>query len=733
VTHVIDVFIGRRGGQLWTYRVPDTGMAGLQAGDALIVPFARQNQLGVVADAPRRHKPATDPPLEKCRTPLARLSPALLPPDLVTTLRWLSRYTMTPLARVLSGTVPLAAARWRQDTRLQASWLRAQESIRNLAVRPVAGAAPALRSRQARTAWGRLTAEAPLPVAALSEIYRDPAAVVRRWHARGWIELTAAPTITAASEPPTLYAEQAAATGAIAKSVTAADGGRHLLAGITGSGKTEVYLAAAQAALAQGRRVLVLVPEIALAYPMLERLQARLGARGAIWHSALPDGQRRRTLYDLLHGALSYLVGARSALYAPIDNLGLIVVDEAHDSGYLDQDRLAVNTRDVAGQRARYAGATLVLGSATPSVELVAAARDGRLHEHRLTRRAHPDARPPKTSVVNLTEYALAGPYAWCTRPLEQALAATLARGEQAILLRNRRGFHPTIYCRACGETLECDHCSTTLSLHANPARLRCHLCNFEAAWQEFCPHCGEPKLAPAGSGTQRIDHELGEMFPEHRIARLDRDVRTSGTRLETLLASLAQGEIDLLIGTQMVAKGHDFANVTLVAIIDMDAAFDVADFRGRERAFQLLCQVAGRTGRGAKPGHVLIQTRNPDHPVIRQAIAQDVSGFVEDELARRRQLGFPPFRKLLRAVWQHPQAMTLNRLAHRAVAAAQGHDIRVLGPAPAPLERRRDQYRYHALALADTYAPLRRWADAVRRHSTALDVVIEVDPQQIW
>jgi len=504
--------------------------------------------------------------------------------------------------------------------------------------------------------------------------------------------------------------EQEAALAAITEAIRARRGDQFLLHGVTGSGKTEVYLRAIAETLALGRQALVLVPEITLTHQLVARLAARFGTRVALLHSQLRPGERIAEWRSLLGGKTRIAVGARSALFAPLDDLGLIVMDEEHEPAYKNEEGFRYHARDLAARRAAESGCPLVLGSATPALETRYAAERGELRRLSLPHRI--GGRPlPAVEVIDLgVERALLprGRRLVLSRVLHAAVAEALADGGQVILFLNRRGFSTRIFCFDCGHAERCQHCEISLVYHAGDHRLRCHYCQYEIAPPETCSKCGAPDTALLGLGTERLEEDVRRRFPTARIARLDRDTAAKRGETERVLAALAAGTVDILVGTQMVAKGHHFPGVRVVGVVAADQSLHFPDFRAAERTFQLLTQVAGRAGRGAAPGRVVIQTFVPDHYAIRPVRQHDYEAFYRAELAQRAAVGYPPFGRLVHVlVSGSEEAETLavaERLAQRARSAVGAEDeapslaFSVLGPGPSPIARLRDRFRFQLL-----------------------------------
>jgi primosomal protein N' (replication factor Y) len=469
-----------------------------------------------------------------------------------------------------------------------------------------------------------------------------------------------------------------------------------LLHGVTGSGKTEVYLRLAAEARRAGCRALVLVPEIALTPAVATAFRVAFGDRVAIQHSGLSDGERYDQWHRIRRGDVDVVVGTRSAVFAPLDRLGLIVVDEEHDTSYKQEDAPRYHGRDVAVVRGKREGAVVVLGSATPSMESHQNALAGRYERVALERRVL-DRPLADVRIVDMREeYAALGPEAILSRPLADAIAGRLARGEQSLVLLNRRGYATAVFCRQCGGTLDCPNCSVSLTVHRAERRARCHYCNHAVSVPVACPNCAAPYLELSGFGTERVEREIAEQFPGARLARVDRDTVRRRGAIVGLLRRVAAREVDVLVGTQMIAKGHDFPQVTLVGVISADVGLGLADFRAAERTFQLLTQVAGRAGRGDARGEAIVQTLFPDHYSIRHACRQDYGAFFEDEIRYRRAMRYPPVVALVNVIVRAPSAgeatADATDLAQHLRRRHAG--FRVLGPAPAPLARLRGEHR---------------------------------------
>jgi len=511
-----------------------------------------------------------------------------------------------------------------------------------------------------------------------------------------------------------------------------------LLKGVTGSGKTEVYLEAVADTLRKGRQALVLLPEIALTNEFLTRVKARFGAEPAEWHSGVSMTERRRCWRMVGQGAAQLIVGARSALFLPFRDLGLIVVDEEHDTSYKQEDGALYNARDMAVLRASLNDAQVVLASATPSLESWWNAESGKYTRIDLTDRFGP-AVLPDMRAIDMRGEDLPGSR-WISPTLQGAVLARLEKAEQALLFLNRRGYAPVTLCRACGEQVGCDHCDARMVEHRFLKRLMCHQCGATKPMPEVCPSCGvEGKMAPVGPGVERLAEEAAALFPDAKQAVLSSDLFGSARALKARIAEIAEGETDIIIGTQLVAKGHNFPRLTLVGVIDSDLGLQGSDLRAAERTFQLMRQVAGRAGRVDVPGTALLQTFQPGHPVIRAILSGDEEGFWRAEADERRATGMPPFGRLAGIVISAPEAVAAFDLGTRlARADAPIRDIggQVFGPAPAPIARIRGRHRVRLLVKASKGAPiqgaLRRWIGGLKL-TGGLRLSVDIDPQSFY
>ncbi len=505
-----------------------------------------------------------------------------------------------------------------------------------------------------------------------------------------------------------------------------------VLDGVTGSGKTETYFAAIAAALAKGKQILVLLPEIALSAQWLERFRRRFGAQPAEWHSDIGQTQRRDTWRAVADGRARVVVGARSALFLPLPELGLVIVDEEHDPSFKQEDGVCYQARDMAVLRASLAQVPIVLVSATPSLETVVNISRGRYERVHLPER-HAAASLPSVALIDMRKEALAAGR-FLSAPLVAAMTETLAAGEQVLLFLNRRGYAPLTLCRACGHRLQCPSCTAWLVEHRFVNRLQCHHCGYSTATPKFCPEClTAGSMVPCGPGVERLNEEVAERFPEARVALMVSDLLPGPRAAADLADAMAAHRYDMVIGTQIVAKGHHFPMLTLVGVVDADLGLGGGDLRAAERTYQLLHQVGGRAGRAERPGRVLIQTFMPDQPVMRALAANDRDRFLEAEAAQRRDAHLPPFGRLAALIVSGPDAETAD-FAARALARAAPHmpGVTVLGPAPAPLAVLRGRHRRRLLVQAERsvnlQAVLREWLAKVRfAGSTRLQV--DIDP----
>lgn len=733
----------------FTYAVSETLESRAVVGARVVCPFRSRRLVGVVLAC-------RDGELSQGTATLSSVvddEPAI-PEDLLSFLRDLATYYFAPIGEV----VRLALPPIERETARELSQPALFDAARGVGRRRVQWVqatrgpqAPATLRPSTAALLAHLQSVGAQPVARLEARWKNVRSALQNLRRLGLAEIDERPLPddppfrqAVEREPP--HEPTPAQKSAIVAIETALSGGRpqtFLLHGVTGSGKTEVYLRAIAAARDRGGGAIMLVPEIALTPQLVERVRARFGDRVAVLHSALTPPQRHAMWRRLRtpDAGVDIAIGARSALFAPVRRLALVVVDEEHDPSFKQEDGVRYHARDMAIWRAHRSGGVCVLGSATPSLESEHLARQGRATKLRLPDRAR--SQPlPRVELVDLRRTG-AGPTAdrRISIPLFRAIEDALRAREQVVLFLNRRGFAPSVRCETCGAMSACGSCSVALTFHKGSATLRCHYCDYEAPFGASCAACGAETLALEGIGTEKLEECLATAFPLARVARLDRDVAT-GKGIETILARVRAREVDILVGTQMVTKGHDLPSVTLVGVVNADAALSIPDFRAAERSFQLLVQVAGRAGRGDRPGRVIVQTWDPNNPPIALSAGHDVDAFLERELANRLELGYPPFtRAALVRVEGLDQARAREscaRLVDVAAATAPVRQGRVAlqGPAPAPIARIRSRWRFRLMLRAADRGLLRAVLGTVDRERAQLgrDVraSIDVDPVQL-
>jgi primosomal protein N' (replication factor Y) len=589
----------------------------------------------------------------------------------------------------------------------------------------------------------------PLPLALLTKKAQVSRAVIHRLEKQGRVLTWEEPLSVEEDSwdtdfaPPTniLNAEQKLVLAEIWRWLVPGKFAAGLLHGVTGSGKTEVYLGAIEATISRGKTAIVLVPEIALTLWVGRLVRARFGETVAVLHSGLPDVERARDWWRVRHGQASIVVGTRSAVFAPLENLGLIIVDEEQETSYKQEETPRYNGRDVAVYRARLEGAIALLGSATPSLETYHNARSGKYHLLELTSRV--ENRPlADVRIVDLREeFRQQHKAAPVSESLRAAIALRLEEKTQAMVLINRRGYSWSLLCRSCGAFVQCENCSIALTYHKSRQRLECHYCGYAIRPPKKCPKCAGEYMYFVGDGAERVEEYLREKFPSARIARLDRDTVRTKREYQQVLGAFAGGELDVLVGTQMVAKGHDFQRVTLVGVVAADLALGRPDFRAAERTFQLLTQVAGRAGRGELAGEVLVETYYPEHYAIQLAVQQDYVSFYEKEAHFRRMLHYPPFTALASVLVRDRKienAIRWSRALAGYFAPFENRGVKILGPAAAPLARLRKDYRFQFVlkspkrsALSLALSGALDFCDAKKIPDTA--VIVDVDPTSLF
>ncbi len=718
--------------RLFDYLPPCQAADNFVPGQRYLVPFGRSRQVGILI-AVTDHSMV---PAEKLKPALKQLDGVpLFDQHLMGLLRWACDYYHHPPGEVFTTALPVLL---RGDHRAQ---------VQGIQVWRLTAAGQSLDREQLRRSPKQLAllnllaaSSEGMEAVALDAHLSNWRTVMKRLVEKGWVEvserlcLDAAPA--AEDPPPALNAMQQQAVTAIGEQL---DGFQTLLLeGVTGSGKTEVYLQAIRQVLAAGRQVLVLVPEIGLTPQLLERFRRRFPVPIALLHSGLNDSQRLCAWMMAREGHAPIVIGTRSAVFTPLPRLGLIIVDEEHDPSFKQQDGFRYSGRDAAVVRAQRQGVPVVLGSATPSLESLHNALQGRYRHLELPERAGA-ATPPSIHLLDVRQQKMAE---GISEPLQKAMHRHLDAGGQVLLFLNRRGYAPTLLCHDCGWVSHCQRCDAHMTYYARSGRMRCHHCGAERAVPPQCPDCGSTDLRPIGQGTERIEQALKSLFPEVGVVRIDRDSTRRKGAMDKLLQEVHSGEGRILIGTQMLAKGHHFPNVTLVGILDADQGLFSVDFRAGERMAQLIVQVAGRAGRADKPGTVVIQTHVPDHPLLRLLVEKDYAHFARATLKEREEAQLPPFSHLalLRAEAVDAQAPMAFLAEAKATATQQPHEgIWLLGPVPAPMERRAGRSRAQLLLQADNRQALHRllnqWAPTLERLTSGRKVrwSLDVDPSELF
>ncbi|MBR6636578.1 MAG: primosomal protein N' [Phascolarctobacterium sp.] len=713
----------------FTYVVPEE-LRFLDSGWRVVVPFGAQKVEGFVVR--RKELSELDPQAqEKLKNVEAALGDRpWFDDEMLSTAKWLADYYMCSLAEAMRLFVPGKTSIKRQavkDASGKLLYYAYEERLKEKTVlaykiTEAGRAALELGNNKAKAQMAALAVLSEgewLTVSDLLE-YKVSAATARTLAEKGWAEAGQKRVLRNSYVNPqkrgevfTLTDEQGSALEKINSSVDEANGKTFLLQGITGSGKTEVYLRAAAKAVEQGKQVLMLVPEIALTAQLVKRFKAWFGDMVAVAHSKLSQNERGDVWYKMHTHQANILIGVRSAVFAPFKNLGLIIIDEEHESSYKQEERPNYHARAVALQRSRYTGAPLILGSATPDLESYYKAINGEYEHLRLTKRAT-GSLLPTVEIVDMRKELQERNFSVLSRKLKQALVTTASGGEQAIVLLNRRGYSTFVLCRDCGASIVCPHCAVALVYHSAGEAMRCHYCGNTAEIPAECPTCHSRRIKFFGTGTQKAEAELEEL-PEIRVLRMDQDSTAQKFAHADILSSFARGERNVLIGTQMVAKGHDIPNVTLVGVLSADSALNLPDFRASERTFSLLTQAAGRAGRGDKAGHVIFQAYDVENKVLQQAARQDYDSFALDELKDREAFFYPPFAHMLKmTVWDKDEGQALA-LAKKVTTFLQAqqldgklNDILVLGPFPGLVAKVRDMYRFNILVKAKDMQPVK-------------------------
>ena len=710
-----------------------------EVGARIVVPLGRKLVTGyIVALVDELSPNLAEIDIKDAQT-LVDLEP-VCSPEILQLARWVADYYGCPLGEVIKAALPPGMTPSTKSTSVKPKLRRF--------VRLIGAAEQKLTEAQDRVVK-ILEQSGPMSLQALIETAEVGASTVSSLAKKGLVEIydeavrrdPLAHTPSLRREAFTLTPAQSDVLRDIEKQIASGKYSAFLLHGVTGSGKTEVYIRAMRNALSLGRSSMMLVPEIALTPVFSRRLRAEFGDQVAIFHSSLQKGERFDEWTRVKNGDARIVIGTRSAVFAPVQNLGLIVVDEEHESSYRQQESPYYNARDTAIVRAQKESAAVVLGSATPSLESFYNARHDKYTLLTLPERIGARPMAPATIIDMRNVFARHGKPRVFSDELLDAIRQTQERKEQSIILLNRRGYSRFILCRSCGETIQCPNCDVTLTYHRSERVMVCHYCNHRQAAPRVCPACEKKYIHYVGEGTEQLEEMLTQFFPALRVARIDRDTTARRKVFEKALADFSAGEIDTLVGTQMLAKGHDFPNVTLVGVVSVDTGLALPDFRSAERTFQLITQVAGRAGRGDRPGKVLIQTYHPYHYALRHACAQDYEGFYNEEINYRKNHSYPPFVALASLLVHGPDLGRVRtdslELRKQLDLANEDRKCRILGPAPAPLARLKGEHRFQLLIKSRSRKQVREIADAALKAITdkgvnLRSVNLEIDPVSI-
>jgi primosomal protein N' (replication factor Y) len=716
---IVDIAVPVSVPKTFHYLAPEELRSSLSIGSRVIVPFGSRRVTGTVVGFP-------DGTRREGLKKIIEITTDRLTPQLMKLARWMSDYYLHPLGLAIETMVPRALGTSRVRTRKVLHLLNGDHDMN------------AVRGAKQSELLFLLCDRQMIPFEEL-EGYSSTTikALVERGMAEIVIEEIGPEPGTdsfVADRAPELMPEQAAAVQRIGEPADEGTFEVFLLHGVTGSGKTEVYLHCIARLAGSGKGAIVLVPEIALTPQLLGRFRRRFGDRVAVLHSGLTDRERADEYRRISAGLVDVAIGARSAVFAPFAKLGLVVVDEEHENSYKQDDGLRYHARDVAVMRAKFQNAVCILGSATPSLESFYNARAGKYRYLPITNRV--DHRPmPAVTIIDVRSLPKESVY---TPLLINAVQHRLEKKEQSLLLLNRRGFSSVLICGDCGKAIQCPSCSVSLTFHKSERKLKCHYCDFQAGLPDRCPVCGGVNVKPLGTGTQKVEEEVAALFPGARIARMDSDNTRGRDAHDKLLGRVDRGEIDILLGTQMIAKGHDFPAVTLVGAVDADVGLNLPDFRSAEKTFQLITQAAGRAGRGEAAGEVIIQTMNPGHYSLQHSLTHDYDGFYREEIAYRTELGYPPVRRVIKIEVKSVQEKTASDAAdtakNRIRYLLRDKATTLLGPAPSPIARVRGKYRYQMLLLSGKRETLRMLAVEARnaveeKFKNRVQVIVDVDP----
>ncbi len=754
----------------FTYSASGNLAGKVEAGKRVLVPFSKRRVIGYVL----RIIPAEDRKGVKDIISVVDPHP-LFPKDMVEFLEWLSSYYHYPIGLVIKAALPTGlnvAARGGQGV-CNKGWQDRVGLLKRVFITVERGAningslfdrkrGPCSlvphngkRAENESEFLELIHTKRELPLGELTRNFRNGRYLVDKWVKKGVLKKSLKPVVRDVTgvdifispNPPPLNLTQKAILEVIEGKIREERYHTYLLHGVTGSGKTEVYYHAVRAAIQLGKQSIIMVPEIALTVALTSLFKARLKERVAILHSALSQGQRYEQWISIARGEADVVIGARSALFAPLPRLGLVIIDEEHDASYKQEEKFRYQARDAAVVRSKLVNAIVILGSGTPSIQSYQNAVSGKYGLLRMPERIL-KKKPPEISIINMTGFEDRKNGAGIlSPPLREAIGENLAKGEQTILFLNRRGFSTLYLCRFCGKTVRCPNCDLSLTYHKDADTLLCHYCGFRIHPPKTCPLCGREQLKPYGFGTERVVDTLAEMFPDARVERMDRDTMRHKGEVQQVLKRFLHRGTDILVGTQMVTKGHDFPNVTLVGVISADLSLNWPDFRAGETTFQLLSQVAGRTGRGTSPGRVIIQTYNPSHYAISAARDYDYKGFFSREISLRRQLNYPPFSSIanLRFLGNskdkteriaQQMKMRIGKILKKQFKSEKG--VEVLGPVEAPITKLKGKYRQQLLIKSRRPKYLNQLLNEVDRLSSQIlgasgvRLIIDVDPYQM-
>lgn len=738
--------------RVFTYRIPEGMQSTIKLGARLLLPFGRRSVTGYAVGLHAEFPPDVDIDETKIKE-VIELSDEepLITPEILKLTQWTADYYSSFWGEMLKASLPagINSEKVRPKRRKAVRLVRSPDFSRPEGEEPSEGGTPSkpLSDQQQKIVDLLKENGGEMLFTDVLEQADSNASPLNTLAKRGVVEVYVqdvmrdplAGAALPSKDDLILTSEQQRALDAITAALTDGDKfSSFLLHGVTGSGKTEVYIRAMRFALDEGRSAMMLVPEIALTPVFSRRLRTVFGSEVAILHSNLSVGERFDEWRRIRRGDARIAIGTRSAVFAPLENIGLVIVDEEHDPSYRQHESPFYNARDVAVMRAHLAKAVVVLGSATPAMESFFNAQTGKYTYLQLPDRIGGRGLATAELIDMRDVFKRFGKDVALSPELLEAVTETHARGEQVIVLLNRRGFSQFVLCRTCGETLKCPNCDITLTFHRGDNKLLCHYCNHREKTPKVCPHCASEYLYFVGEGTENIADQLTKRFPEMRIARVDRDTMAHKGEMDDVLLKFAAGGLDMLVGTQMIAKGHDFPNVTLVGVISVDIGLGLPDLRSAERTFQLITQVAGRAGRGKKAGKVMIQTYYPDHYALRFAKDQDYVGFYNEEIKFRKRLAYPPFFVLASIMIKHRDhayASKMANLLRRSLDTAnRDKTARILGPAPASISRLKNEFRLQIILKGVSRRSLRDildigLADAEQHGCDLRAVNVEIDP----